>query len=97
MTVTGIVEVALRNLICDRLDRHFNTVDWLLYPPQPFHWQSSEKSKITAAYSQARKAGYAKLSHAAKRQQDTQAYPQGIPLNLPYEDLVKTRGLEQIL
>src|SRR5690606_22556134 len=74
-----------------RLDQHFNTVDWLLHPPQPFSWQASERSKITAAYSQARKAGYAKLSQAAKRQLDAQVYPQSIPPNLPYEELVGAR------
>lgn len=91
MAVTGIIEVALRNSICDRLDQHFNTVDWLQNPPHSFMWKASEKSKISAAYNQAKKAEYTKLSQSAKRQLDTQAYPQGVPANLPYAELIGTR------
>jgi len=41
MSVTAIIEIALRNAICDRLSEHFTVSGWLLNPPAPFAWQAS--------------------------------------------------------
>lgn len=43
MTVTAVVEIALRNAVCDRLTEHFGTADWLRRPPSHFRWDDELK------------------------------------------------------
>lgn len=78
MTVMAVIEIALRNAICDRLDAHFGGA-WLLHPPAPFQWEASEKNKINEAHKHARRSMYAKMNQAQKRALASQAYPQGLP------------------
>ena len=66
MTVTGIIEVALRNTVCERLAQHLGSRDWLNAESSSFQWHSSEREKIRQAETNARKAMVAKLSPAAR-------------------------------
>ena len=36
MTVMAVVEIALRNSICEHLSAHFKAAGWLLRPPAPW-------------------------------------------------------------
>lgn len=49
MSVTAVVEIALRNSVCDRLGDHFGVDGWLRRPPVPFVWKDEERGKIEAA------------------------------------------------
>ncbi|MFM0174162.1 hypothetical protein [Paraburkholderia sediminicola] len=44
MSVTAVVEIALRNAVCDRLSDHFGVDGWLRRPPAPFAWKDEEPS-----------------------------------------------------
>ncbi|WP_189613897.1 hypothetical protein [Pigmentiphaga litoralis] len=66
LTVTGVIEVALRNAVCECMEQHFGRPDWLSTPFPTFQWLPSERQRIRLAESNARKAMYAKLSPAAR-------------------------------
>lgn len=94
MTVTAVVEIALRNAICDRLTEHFGTADWLRNPPAPFGWDSEERGKIRSAEKSARQAAYAKLTQEQKRALDQVAFEQqgGMPpQGIAHEELSRAR------
>ncbi|NSX13984.1 MULTISPECIES: hypothetical protein [Cupriavidus] len=94
MTVTAVVEIALRNAVCDRLTEHFGTADWLRNPPAPFAWGGEEREKIISAEKSARQAAYAKHTQEQKRALDAIAFRKrgGVaPSALPYDALVKAR------
>ncbi|TWG87950.1 Abi-like protein [Cupriavidus gilardii J11] len=74
MTVTAVVEIALRNAVCDQLTEHFGTADWLRNPPERFVWGGEERQKIRRAEKSARQAAYAKLTQEQKRSLDAVAY-----------------------
>lgn len=82
MTVMAVIEIALRNAICDRLDTHYNGGAWLLSPPPALQWDSAEKNKIIEAQKHARRSMYAKMTQSQKRQLNIIAFPNGIPPNL---------------
>lgn len=90
MIVTAVIEIALRNAICDRLDTHFGGA-WLLTPPAPFNWEVSEKGKIVEAQKHARRAMYAKLNQAQKRTLMLQAFPEGLPA--PAGEIARLRNV----
>ena len=91
MPVTAMIEIALRNSICDRLGRHFGTVDWLQNPPRPFNWRGEEADALRRSKRHAQQAGYAKRNQYQKRQLDRLAFPEGIPDGLSHQDRVKAR------
>ncbi|RVH69209.1 hypothetical protein CN198_14200 [Sinorhizobium meliloti] len=70
MNIIAVIEIALRNSICDNLGQHFGQAGWLLDPPAPFKWKDSEEGKITQALDSARRAEYSKLSQADKHALD---------------------------
>jgi hypothetical protein len=86
MGVTAIIEIALRNAICDRLSVHFNHSGWLLAPPPSFVWEDSEKQKIKEATRNARRAAYSTKTQAEKRALDQLAFPNGVPAGLSHKD-----------
>jgi hypothetical protein len=86
MSVTAVIEIALRNAICARLTTHFGAAGWLLHPPAPFRWRNEEKRSINRALAAARRAVYAKMSQAEKHALDTLAYPTGRPANLKHSE-----------
>jgi hypothetical protein len=95
MSVTAVIEVAIRNAICERISTQLGG-GWLRTPPASFVWDRAEKSKIGIAESSARKAVYAKMPHAVKKSLDAQVFPHGIPSGLTHDDISKER-LKQIV
>ena len=91
MPVTGLIEVALRNDIAERLRVLFGVPDWLNNPPAPLAWRGEETASLTRAIRQGQRAEYAKLTNAAKKALDAVAYPQGIPPGTSHEDRAKAR------
>lgn len=91
MPVTGLIEIALRNAICDRLRQMFGTPDWLNKPPAPFVWRGEESSSLGRAIRQGQRAEYAKKSNAEKKALEATAYPNGVPANASHEDRAKAR------
>lgn len=91
MTIIAVIEIALRNSICDNLGQHFAQAGWLLTPPAPFQWKDSEQNKIKQALDSARRAEYSKLSQANKNALDAHAFPNGRPANLLHTQRSKRR------
>lgn len=89
--ITAIIEIALRNAICDRLAEHFKVAGWLLHPPAPFHWRDSEKDKIKQAVRSAQRAEYSKKNQDDKRLLDAIAFPNGPPAGISHEDRSRAR------
>ena len=79
MSVTAVVEIALRNTICDRLTTHFATDSWLRKPPSPFVWREQEKTRIGEAVASAQRATYAKMDATQKRALDGRLFRTGVP------------------
>lgn len=91
MSVTAVIEIAIRNAICERITALLGGGGWLRTPPAPFMWDPAEKSKIGLAEASARKAAYAKLPHSAKKALDGIAYRGGVPATLTHEESSKAR------
>lgn len=91
MAMIALLELSLRNITNQILIEDFGDHEWLLpghttLPLKPF-----ECKAISTAYSHAQKAAYSKLSYQEKTALDTQAYPNGIPLNTKHRTIVKKR------
>jgi hypothetical protein len=91
MPVVAMIEIALRNAICDRLGAHFRTVDWLQNPPHPFVWRGEEIDALRRSRRHVQQAGYARRNQHQKRQLDKLAFPQGVPEGLSHLDRVRAR------
>lgn len=91
MSVTAVIEIAIRNAICERITALLGGGGWLRTPPAPFAWEPSEKSKIGQAEASARKAAYAKMPHAMKKSLDPVAFPHGIPPGHTHDEIAKER------
>jgi hypothetical protein len=91
MSVTAVVEIALRNTICDHLTAHFGTDDWLRKPQSPFVWKEQERTRIGEAVASAQRATYAKMSAAQKRGLDVRLFRDGVPRHFSLEQHVKAR------
>jgi hypothetical protein len=90
-SILALIEIALRNAICERLSNMFGTVDWLRNPPAGFSWRPAEVDLINAAERHAQRAQYAKLLEADKRALDALAYPMGVPATVSHDKRVKKR------
>ncbi len=86
MTVIAVIELALRNSICERHSQHFGVAGWLSRPPTPFKWRADEKRSINRALAAARRATYAKMSQAEKHALDSLAYPNGRPATISHSE-----------
>ena len=91
MSVTAIIEIAVRNAICERITSLLGGGGWLRTPPVPFVWDGAEKSKIGQAEASARKAAYAKMTHGMKKSLDPAAFPNGVPPGHTHEEISKAR------
>jgi hypothetical protein len=91
MNITAVVEISLRNAVCENLGKHFGTAGWLLAPPASFKWKEPESKKIKLALDSARRAQYSKLSQADKHALDDLAFPNGRPALLSHLDRAKAR------
>lgn len=85
MSVTAVVEIALRNAVCDRLAEYFQVEGWLRRPPPTFSWKDEERGKIEAATRSAQRAAYVKLNSSEKRALDAVAFRRGVPTGLRHE------------
>ena len=83
MNVTAVIEIALRNSVCENLKQHFGVPNWLLQPPVSFQWRKTEQTKIILALDNARSPKC--KAHASWRKPlcDILAYPQGMPHIIP--------------
>ena len=91
MSVTAVIEIALRNAVCDRLREHFGVDGWLRRPPAPFGWKDEERGKIEAAVRGAQRAAYTKLKSSDKLALDRVAFRCGVPAELQYDYRVNAR------
>jgi hypothetical protein len=91
MPVVGVIEITLRNAICDRLRQHFGVPNWLNSPPPPFQWRGEEVDALVRATRQGQRAEYAKKSNTEKRALDAIAYPNGVPPDVSHETRAKAR------
>lgn len=89
--VMGVIEIALRNAIGERLRGLFGVPDWLRAPPPGFEWRGEERDAVRRAVSHARRAAYAKMTAAEKKGLEALAFPHGVPEGLSHEDRVKRR------
>ena len=89
--VLAMIEIAMRNTICEHLRTMFGAPGWLQNPPAPFTWHEEELGLIRNAERFAQRAQYAKLSSPAKRALDAVAFPDGVPDNARHETRVKNR------
>jgi hypothetical protein len=91
MPVTGMIEVVLRNAICERLRQSFGHPDWLTNPTPPFEWKGEEQANLKKAAGWARRAAYATMTQTEKRNLDALAYPNGVPPGVSHEHRSKAR------
>lgn len=89
--VMAIIEIALRNAICERLRQMLAVPDWLLNPPASFSWRGEEQDAIRRAVTHARRAAYTKMNSAEKKALDAIAFPGAIPAGISHETRVKRR------
>ena len=91
MPVTGLLEIAIRNAVANRMTAYHGTPDWTTAPKPPFEWKTKEQDGIRRAVAQARRAAYAKLDAAGKRSLDARAFPVGARTGLSHSDRVSAR------
>jgi hypothetical protein len=66
MSVIAVVEIALRNTICDHLATHLGSGDWLRNPSAPFIWRDQEKTRIGEAIASAQRGRICKAGPRAE-------------------------------
>jgi hypothetical protein len=89
--VIAMIEIALRNVICEKLTVAFGTNDWLRDPLTNFKWRQEEFKKIQQSVRNAQRAEYAKKTNSEKIALDVLAYPTGVPAGTSHEERVKKR------
>lgn len=89
--VTGMIEIALRNAVCEQLRQTFDKPDWLTHPPAPFVWRGEESDNIRRCTGFAQRAAYSKNSQAEKKALDAIAFPGGVPKATSHEARSKAR------
>ncbi len=73
MSIVGVIEIALRNVVYRNLNQYFKTNDKFFQSPKPFEWSKSEKKDIVKASNFAKRAKYDKMSYEQKRHLQKQA------------------------
>lgn len=91
MSVIAVIEIAIRNEICEKLATQFGGGGWLRTPSDSFAWGYTEKDKIKKATSSARKEVYAKMLHFEKKNLDMRVFPNGIPRGFKHDEISKER------
>jgi len=91
MAVTSLIEVALRNSVCQKITEALNVDTWLRHPPEFFKWSSLEIAAIKKATDQAKRAEYSKLSNVDKIALDDLAFPNGLPPTIKHRKLAQHR------
>ncbi len=93
MSIIATVEIAIRNAVCVNLNQHFGVSDWLIVPPAPFQWKSTEIDKGAKAKDSAQRAEYSKLEPQQKAALDALAYPDGRPVHESHSDRARKRRM----
>lgn len=91
MPVICLLEIGLRNAVCERLPSILGIRDWLSSPSLPFVWRASEMAKLIDAARQARQASYAKLTESEKKRLDRTAFPHGVPRTMGHRERSQAR------
>ncbi len=92
MPVIALIEISLRNAISEQLRAKLGVPNWLTAPPrQHLVWHRKENDHIKKAIVHARRAAYAKLTNAQKKDLDALAYPTGVPKGLQRDRRVRKR------
>ena len=86
MSIVGMIEIALRNIVYQNLNQYFNTDKQLFQSPAPFEWQSGEADLIKTALETARRQKYFKMSFHQKSQLELQICGEILPKDMPYYD-----------
>lgn len=89
--VIGMIEVAIRNAVCEQLRATFGKPDWLRAPPPFFAWRDEERQGIARALGHAQRAAYARVSNKQKADLDKVAFPGGVPEGVSHEMRSKAR------
>ena len=55
MSIVGMIEIALRNIVYQNLNRILTLIKQLFQSPSPFEWQSGEADLIKTALETARR------------------------------------------
>ena len=91
MAAIALFELALRNATNKHLIDAFGDSDWLLPEKTAVPLQKFERTKVSAAQSNARKASYAKLNPKQKRDLDTIAFPGVAPPKVSRKSRIRAR------
>lgn len=91
MSMIALLELSLRNSTNNRLTIDFGDADWALPHHSAFNLGEGEKTLLSKAQSNARKAAYSKLSYREKAWLDAFAFPGGVPLGTNHKTTVKKR------
>lgn len=93
MSIIATVEIAIRNAVCMNLNQYFGMSDWLIRPPAPFQWKSTEIDKGAKAKDSAQRAEYSKLDPQQRAALDALAYPNGRPVHETHSDRARKRRM----
>ncbi|WP_126420380.1 hypothetical protein [Asticcacaulis excentricus] len=91
MAVAGLIEIGLRNAICEQLTSVLGVNDWLRSPPPSLKWSALEVLAIQKAAKQAQRAAYSKMSGVEKVALDAAAFPHGLPPNIKHRKVAERR------
>lgn len=91
MSVTGVLEIALRNAACTRISADYGVADFLRAPPASLRWHPLEVKKIEEAQSQARRAAYSKLTVQEKEALDAKAFAGSVPRGISHSAFAARR------
>lgn len=91
MSITGIIEISVRNAICEQISLAYGESEFLRNTPRGLHWHSLEQKRIKEAERQAKRASYSKLENDAKEALDRIAFPNGRPTNLKHSEIARKR------
>lgn len=89
--VIGMIEVAIRNAVCEQLRGTFGKPDWLREPPASFAWREEERQSVGRALGHAQRAAYARMTNKQKTELDKTAFPGGVPEGTSHERRSKAR------
>lgn len=94
MPAIAMVEIVLRNAVCEQLRPFVGTSagNWLLDPPaHKLKWHDDELKKLEDAVRHAQRVAYGKLTNPQKTALDARAFPQGLPAGIKRKKRVKKR------
>jgi hypothetical protein len=91
MSMIALMELSLRNVTNHQLIIDFEDEGWLLPGHAALPLEPDDIRMISSAQSNARKAGYSKLSYREKSNLDGTAFPNGVPSGMKHKNVVRVR------